>query len=1098
MKKALAFALVLSLIVALAPFAFAGIEPYPTEYDPELFTRNVAISRDNAAEGMVLMENDGILPLAPGTNVAVFGICSKNTVKGGTGSGDVNTVAAEVKTISQGLQDAGLILDPTILAYYNGLTGTSQADVLIPATVDVNAAGQRNDIAIYVIGRTSAENADHQPDTGTTAYNLVANEKANLDRVFAAFSKVIVVLNVGSVMDTNWMATYPANALLFAGQGGHAGGSAVGDIITGVKNPSGKFVDTWAYNLNDYPARNNFSGTTSGTSSYGHTSNAFYHGSVSSNGLSAIWTAYPAVAYTEDIYVGYRYFETFDVPVKYEFGYGLSYTTFAVTGQSAKVVGDELIAQATVTNTGSVPGKEVVQVYMSAPDGTLNKPSKELKGYAKTDMLDPGMSQTVTIKTPVYWLTSYSEAKEAWILDAGKYDFYVGTSVKQVKLAGSWTLDALRIVEQVENKLPFINGREKSANFPVLDKYDDAATRAAKLERFVFPVAINPATLTIPGTTTSYLPRFGGETWIYTSIDQIPSGWVNYTRVASDHARNADDWNVRHINSVTGPRTLLDVYRGNITWEQYLSQFSYNDLTNLFSGAYQSQGADPMLPGAAWFTVKNDTFGIPTTAFPDGPAGLRITLNANSGGVRATQKATMFPMGTLNAQTWNTELVYDAGMAVGSELVHFGGQWWLAPGMNIHRDPLNGRNFEYYSEDPFLSGSIASAMSSGVMSAGGVSVVLKHFFANNQENLRTSVDTMLTERCAREIYLRNFEYAIKEANPRGIMSSYNHVNGEHVNQRPSLLQGIVFDEWGYNGVIMIDNNAVGAGSMCLDAGVHWIMPQANDSGTPREYGRLWDLQDWIYDPANHDMIMKRGVEALTEIMRTRAFTDAHGLPTWYAPGGSMVTQTVTKSDVTTAQTAGISAPAVYAGHGNIAYTVSLKNIEIGTNMVYVDALFDTSLAYVGSEVMIPGGSIDEASFDPVTGAYSAKIYLLQQGELFKASDARPILKIIFDGSAADADFTGALTSVNVWEVAASDLSIEFSCNLDAESVLTLYAPYDINGDGKIDLEDISLIIYNYYGAIEGDSKWDAAKAYDVNGDLVVDIFDLMIIMTYIF
>ncbi|MDR1156724.1 MAG: glycoside hydrolase family 3 C-terminal domain-containing protein [Oscillospiraceae bacterium] len=1070
MKKILAFTVVLTLLLMMVPLsAFAGtITPGPTQYDPDLFARNVAISRSNAAEGMVLMENNGVLPLAPGTSVAVFGVCARNTIKGGGGSGDVNTLDADLKKIDAGLADAGLILDAEVKNWYDtratGNQLTTQTDVAILDGL-VESAAERSDIAIYVIGRTSSEGSD-RTISGNNPYNLTAIEIANLNRVFASFDKVVVILNEGAVSDVGWIDEYQPDALLFAGLGGHAGGSAVGDVVTGVKNPSGKFADTWPYSVNDTPARNNYSQA-------GGTTQAFYHAAISGNGLSTTWGNYPGVAYTEDIYVGYRYYETFDIPVKYEFGYGLSYTTFALSGLSAAVVGDELVATATVTNTGSRAGKEVVQVYMRAPDGTLEKPAKELKGYAKTDELNPGQSQTITIKTPVYWLTSYSEDLEAWILDAGTYDFYIGTSVKQVESAGSWTLPALRIVDQVESRIAPKNGRE-DLEFPVLSKFDDEATRAQTLAKFVFPTAVNPGT-DRPG-------HFPGEKSFVSNEADFPEDWgTPFSNTTEALAVNQPDYRERRIVGST-PKTLLDVYNGAITMDAFVRQFSAEDLCALSRGG----GTANILPGSAAHTFGIDFFGVPQSSQPDGPAGLRITLNA-AGGV--TQKATMFPQGTLNAQTWNTDLVFDAGMAVGSEMAHFGASTWLAPGMNIHRDPLNGRNFEYYSEDPFLSGTIAAAMTRGVQSLGGVAVTLKHFFANNQEWSRTSIDTLMTERAAREIYLRNFEYAVREANPRAIMTSYNHVNGEHPNQDPDLINGIVRGEWGFNGIFMYDWGAYGDGYLDQPSGINWIMGSATG-------GRLIQLQNSCY--YQRETAEERVKEVLTELMHFRSFTEPNGLPVYEYPVGNLQTQSVSKTVVDTAQTAGIAAAQTYAGAGALAYTISLDNVVIGTNLISVNAQFDADrLEYVGSEIAIPDASYLYENYNPATGEYRAIVALLQVGTLFTAPVSTPILKLSFVAADGTDDITGALTAVSLYEVPSPDSTVQVNCKLDPASAVTRFAPYDADADGAVTLADISLIIYNYYLVGEGNAKWGAAQKYDANGDGIIDLLDIMIISSFI-
>jgi hypothetical protein len=407
--------------------------------------------------------------------------------------------------------------------------------------------------------------------------------------------------------------------------------------------------------------------------------------------------------------------------------------------------------------------------------------------------------------------------------------------------------------------------------------------------------------------------------------------------------------------------------------------------------------------------------------------------------------------------------------------------------MNIHRDPLNGRNFEYYSEDPFLSGSVAAAVTRGVQSLGGVAVTLKHFYANNQESGRTSVDTLMTERAAREIYLRNFEYAVREANPRAIMTSYNHINGEHPNQNPGLINGIVRGEWGFNGIFMYDWGAYGDGYLDQPSGINWIMGSASG-------GRLIQLQNSCY--YQRDIAEQRVKEVLTELMHFRSFTEPNGLPAYEYPEGNLRTQTVEKSEVDTVQTAGITTAKTYGGAGALAYEISLSNINIGTNVIRVNAQFDAdNLTYVGSEVEIPNASVFE-NYNPDTGVYSATILLLQAGALFTASESTPVLTLNFTIDGAE-DVAGALTEVTIIEVTTPTSTVQVVCKLDPASAVVLFAPYDIDADGFITLADLSLVIFNYYLAGEGDANWGAAQKYDANGDGIIDLLDIMIISSYI-
>ena len=1097
----IAFIMIFSLAsTSLTSLAFTVRDDYEggyrrkmIQFDEDLWWANRAVSRASAVEGMVLLENEGNgLPIAPGTNIALFGYGARTPIFGGTGSGAINYVndihtnnTSKMVALGPGLRAAGLITDPVVDSYYSQFTA-SFGEGRFPTTGQweglVDGAAARNDTAIYVITRQSGESADRQLNpTNGNGYNLTANELANIQAVRDAFDTLVIVLNVGAVCEVGWVESVKPDAVLLAGLGGMEAGNALGDVVTGIKNPSGKTSNTWPNSVWDFPSSTNFSSSL-GTG-VGQTSNAVRTSTLSSNGLSATWGQVPSVAYVEDIYVGYRYFETFDKPVRYEFGFGLSYTDFRITNQSASIIGDELVATATVTNIGEYPGKEVIQVYMSAPDGILEKPAKELKGFAKTDELNPGQSQTITIKTPIYWLASYEEVNNQWILDVGTYDFYVGNSVKQVVKAGSWNLAYMRVVEQLTAR-PDEGVGTKAINFPKLSKFMTEQEQAATLARFVIPVAANPTGLVdINGAPLA--PKYPGYSWTGFSQDDVYyANWV-----APELARTQPDFRNR---TIVGDRTfkLIDVYNGACTMDQFMNQFSAEDIAELFTDPHYTASPENMLRGAAFYTWESDFFGIPMATFPDGPAGLRIIRTVSSTSPNPddrenagiVQEATMFPQGWLQAMSWNVDMVYNSGHAIGTELVHFGGTWWLAPGMNLHRNPMCGRNFEYYSEDPMLSGTIAGSIARGVASHGGVSACLKHFYANNQEANRNTMDTLLSARAARELYLRNFEYALKEKSVRLIITSYNMQNGVHPNHNVGLIRGVVNTDWGYDGLWVWDYGAYGDGYQSRLAGIHQIQP--------RNTVRLIGAQNFSYH--ERAAAQELAAEFLSELMTTRTFTEPQGLPTHYYDVGDP-TITVLKTNVVTSQTAGIKAPAIIVGNA-IDYTVTLDNILTGSNLVTVKAQFDTALNYVGSQALIPGADIVFADVDAY-GEYTATIAL--QDSLFTAGSVTDVLKISFNTSANSGSFTGELKAVQVVEVYSATKAVTVNCNLAPQAATSNFSIFDVDGDGKITLNDVALIIYNYYGVQVGDAKWDVAKDFDVFPDGIIDLLDIAIILTYV-
>jgi beta-glucosidase len=683
---------------------------------------HIALSRRAAAEGMVLLENrSNTLPLAKGTKVALFGTGQADYVRGGGGSGEVTT--SYTRSIYQGFQLRAKAGDAKILEslsqYYQAEVDKQYAagaqigqtqEVEIPAALLAEAVAF-TDTAVIVIKRFSGEGYDRKGEPHDGDFYLSENEETMVKTVVGHFAHVIVVLDVGGIVDTAWFKhDNKIGAVLMAGQAGIEGGLAVTDVLLGDVNPSGKLADTYAGSFADYPSSASFN------------ESQYY------------------VAYNEDIYVGYRYFET--IPgaaekVNYEFGYGLSYTTFALTEAAAKLEDNKITASVKVTNTGSVAGREVVQVYYSAPQGVLGKPAKVLAAFGKTGLLQPGESQTMTLCFAVDDMASYDDTgklqKSAYVLEQGEYAFYIGDSVRKVqKAAYTYSVaEPFRVVRQMTQRCqPFaIHERMKA----------DGTMEPLPIQKPNEP-AENPANSTTPKPTEKHM--------------------------------------------------LADVAEGKLTLDEFIAQLSDNDLIELCCG-------QPNTGVANTYGIGNlPEYGVPNVMTADGPAGLRIQPEV---GVCTTA----WPVESLLASSWDTDLMYEVGKAAAEEVKENNIGIWLAPALNIHRNPLCGRNFEYISEDPLVAGKMAAAEVRGVQSQH-VAATPKHFACNDKETNRTDSDSRLSERALREIYLHGFEIVVKEADPWAIMTSYNIINGRRTSENYDLITGILRGEWGYKGMVMTD------------------------------------------------------------------------------------------------------------------------------------------------------------------------------------------------------------------------------------------------------------------------------------------------------
>ena len=718
------------------------------------------------AEGVVLLENkNGALPLDAARQIAVFGRIQLDYYKSGTGSGGMVNVS-HVINIPEGLELRGAKLDQELKKVYEDWTaehpfdkgaswgGEPWCQEEMPLSEElVKASAERCETALIVIGRTAGEEMDNSYKEGS--YLLTAGEKDVLRITRKYFKKTVVLLNVASIIDMGFVDEFAPDAVLYAWQGGMMGGLGTADVLLGKVSPSGKLTDTIAYAIKDYPSDPNF----------GDQNRDFY---------------------CEDIYVGYRYFETFAKDrVRYPFGYGLSYTEFTLEdakleeGSFAGLLAavDEAVWYAcgcgkkfggkisvTVTNTGAIAGKEVVQVYCEAPQGKLGKPARVLCGFAKTKLLAPGEKEVVSIKICPESFASYDDEgvtghAYAYLLEAGTYRFHVGKSVKETLPALTLELPETKVLRQVESALA-----------PVLP-FDRMVNRDGKPAFEKAPVA--------------KVEEFHGDA-------EIPDGRY---RAREAQRRLAEMPKEIAYTGDLGIK-LADVALGKHNLKEFIGQLSDEDLSCIIRG--EGMGSPKVTAGTAaafgGVSPRLAEFGIPCACCSDGPSGMRLDCGT---------KAFSLPGGTMLACTWNRELLTELFTLTGLEMTANHVECLLGPGMNIHRHPLNGRNFEYFSEDPYLTGEVAAAQLKGLHDSG-VTGTIKHFCGNNQETRRHFLDSVISERALREIYLRGFEIAVKKGGAYTVMTTYGSVNGLWTAGSYDLTTTILRKEWGFDGLAMTD------------------------------------------------------------------------------------------------------------------------------------------------------------------------------------------------------------------------------------------------------------------------------------------------------
>ena len=763
------------------------------------------LARRAAAEGIVLLKNEGALPLDPSAPIALFGSGADKTVKGGIGSGDVNN--RESISVYRGVKDAGaaVVNEDWIMDYekrWREAREKWKEKILEDARhvenpFDAYAAnpfalpdGRRiteEDLrgaaaAVYVISRISGEGKDRRLEEGD--YYLSGREREDLLYLDRFQIPLILILNSGGPVELTDILQETENigAVLNISQPGQEGGHAAADVLFGRAVPEGKLTATWARRYADYPFSDTYS---------------YLNGDLEKE------------VYREGIYVGYRYFDSFGVRPLWSFGYGLSYTSFRLELCGLKQEQSSVRAEISVTNTGKrYAGREVVQVYVSLPHSGIEKERRRLAGFAKTERLAPGESGKVKIEIPQKQLAVFSQERQAWITEAGTYGVWIGNSLDSAVLSAYLTVARETVIEKTLRICPLEEPFEELSR-------GEAGDREKENQETGIPVC-------------EFIP-----------------------------CREPEIKNVQPTEEQYPVEELIPLLYGNIT-----------------AGASTLGSAGIRVPGSAGETTEalEEKYRIRSLIMADGPAGLRLrqsyqvdreTDSVYGTGVLGSlengflepmeihenadtyyQYCTAFPTGTALAQTWDTELLAEFGRAVAEEMREFHVDLWLAPGMNIQRNPLCGRNFEYFSEDPFLSGTLASAVTRGVQEHTGCGVTIKHFACNNQEDNRMGVDSCVSERALREIYLRGFEIAVKESAPAAIMSSYNLINGVHAANSRDLCTVAAREEWGFKGVIMSDWNTTVPedGSIpwkCAAAGNDIIMPgnRRDDADIRRAYER---------------------------------------------------------------------------------------------------------------------------------------------------------------------------------------------------------------------------------------------------------------------
>lgn len=784
-----AAAIIVNLILTGPMYSMVSLATGGGKVSEENVASATQLCEDIADEGIVLLDNDGTLPMAKNSKLNVFGWASTNPCYGGTGSGALSDAYPTV-TLLEGLTNAGFELNTELSDFYTSyradrpVVGMFSQDWTLPEPEAaqytdemMNNAKAFSDTAMVVITRVGGEGADLPTDVSQVTYDaghsyndfepgdhylqLSKTEKDMIDLVCKNFDKVVVVYNGANAMELGWVKDYSQiKSVIWCAGTGQSGFNALGSILCGDVNPSGRTIDTFVYDLTQTPTANNF-GNFNYTNMDEFKANSF--------GADTI----PAfVNYVEGIYVGYKFYETaaaeglidYDKTVVYPFGRGLSYTTFTQTLNSVTEADGTITVDVTVTNTGSASGKEVVEVYYNPPytNGGIEKASANLIGFAKTSELAPGASENVTVTFKAEDMASYDTyGKGCYVLEKGDYvisinaDSHTVLDSKVYNVASDIVYDASNKresdVEVADNKFDFAEG-----NVTYLSRADGFANYAE--------ATAAPADFELPA--------------------QAKATFYNNSNWNPEDFNNADD-----VAPTTGAKNglklkdMVGVDYNDAQWDAFLDQLTVSDMDSLIAlGGFQS--------------VAVSSIGKVQAIDCDGPASINNNFTK--------QGSIGFPSAVMIAATWNTDLAHDFGTSIGKMADDMNVSGWYAPAMNIHRSAFAGRNFEYYSEDGVLSGIMAASAVQGAQEQG-VYAFMKHFALNDQETNRTSMlCTWSTEQAIREIYLKPFEKCIKDADCHAVMSAFNYIGTTYAGSCPELLIDVLRGEWGFVGMVLTD------------------------------------------------------------------------------------------------------------------------------------------------------------------------------------------------------------------------------------------------------------------------------------------------------
>lgn len=788
------------------------------------------IARRIGAEGCVLIKNDKeTLPLKRGAKVALFGRSQFDYIKSGTGSGGLVNVPYIVN-VYDGLKNSGFVeIDDKVENVYRewlkdhpfdkgvGWANEPFSQVEMPLDENfVKESAKNNEVAIVCIARLAGEDKDNLAVPGS--YLLQDEERKMIEVVSSAFEKTVVLINSGNIIDMKWVSEINPSAVMYVWQGGIEGGNSVADVLTGEVNPSGHLADTIAYDISDYPCSANFG-----------------------DKLKNI--------YVEDIYVGYRYFETFaQGKVLYPFGFGLSYTTFK-HDSAMTFDGENITVSTTVTNTGKVAGRDAVEVYYKAPQGLLGKPARELADFAKTGVIAPGKSETVLVTFPASRMASFDDSGvtgtyHAFVLEAGEYSIFEGEDVRLAKCIGSISIDKTVVTEKTSEALAPMEAYKRLVN---------DGTDREKWEE-------------VPVRRESQLSRIEKER---ASLKEIP--------YAGSQKHN-----------------LKEVYDGKITMDEFIAGLSDYEMICMTRGEGMCSPRVTSGTAAAFggTTDKLVSYGIPTMCCSDGPSGIRM----DSGDI-----ASQGPNGVALACTFDKAGVEELYEYVGRELALHDIDSLLGPGMNIHRSPLNGRNFEYFSEDPRLTGEMAAAELKG-MHRNKVTGTIKHYACNNQELGRHSSDSVVSARALREIYLKGYEIAVKDGGAYMIMSTYGSLNGTHTSGNFDLDGLVLHHDWGYQGLVETDwwalvNDEKGEAT---HEHTKYMIRGENDvymvTGSAGENGNKDDAEEGLKDGTYTRAELQRNARNILNVaLRTRAFDRLNGMSDEWEAKNVPVNSTVEKT-----------------------------------------------------------------------------------------------------------------------------------------------------------------------------------------------------------